>query len=485
MSERQQLDLTPFICEAFASNKTIHKTLEKIYEKDRVEYYQMAKANKWYNHEILTSQSIQKEIMAKRALAILLEGDYDKLLQIIRKGWKTLYDYTKKQKVVRISDAYALMMPKSSETLNRLTNDEINAVGIITIILARLLDKKINETDEGYIALITNVQDRLEAAKGIGAFSLKTFPPDVLKKVRKLKDNIYRDASINKSFISHQNSKLKALSHWSTSTAFLFDIENLSSSIVEDEPLSEKEIEEILATYYYIFQNDDTIEGAKYLASGYIIRALLKAYKRVKNEHFKTSRETLYLDLDTAEHQAQKAQEEVRRLQGIISQRDNEILDLRKQITSEYGRAVQEYQSKIKTAQTETQEFQRKLFRVQEEIEELRKIVFTPTEESGDLLSDIDLSLIRGVIVGGHERWHDRLKTILPDDWKFIHPDSSYDLSILANTDMLFFFTGYLTHAIYYDFIGEARRRNIKVGYLKRTNEEECLRDIQRGINRS
>lgn len=484
MKEGQQIDLTPFICEAFASNKAIYKTIEKIYEHDRVEYYQTAKANKWYNHEILTSQSIQKEIVAKRALAIILEGNSDKLLQIIRKGWKTLYDYFKKQKLISISDAYVFIMPKSSEGLNRLTNDEINAVGIIIIILTRLLDKEIDETDVGYIALITNIHDRLEAAKGIGTFSLKTFPPDELKKVRKLKDNIYKDAGINRYFISHQTSKLEALSRWSASTAFLFDTEKLSSSIIEDEPLSEKEIDEILATHYYVFKNDDTTETVKYLASGYIIKALLKAYRRIKEEHFKTSRETLYLDLDTAEHQAKKAQEEVSRLQGIIKQRDNEILALRKQTTSEYGRAVQEYRSKLKTAQSETLEVQQVLAQAQKEIEELRKIIFTPAEESDDLIPDIDLSLIRGVIVGGHERLHERLKAILPDNWRLIHPDSSYDLSILANTDIIFFFTSYLNHVVYYDFIREARYRNMKVAYIKRTNEDECLRDIQRSINK-
>ncbi len=54
------LDLIPFICEAFGSNVSIHKDIEKVYEKNKTKYYELAKKSEWYNHEIITYHSIFK-----------------------------------------------------------------------------------------------------------------------------------------------------------------------------------------------------------------------------------------------------------------------------------------------------------------------------------------------------------------------------------------------------------------------------------------
>jgi hypothetical protein len=77
-----QIDLTPFLCEAFSSNPKIYKAIEEIYLQNRLAYYRLAKESSWYTHEILTCQSIEKEIVMKRALGILLEGDTEKLVVI-------------------------------------------------------------------------------------------------------------------------------------------------------------------------------------------------------------------------------------------------------------------------------------------------------------------------------------------------------------------------------------------------------------------
>jgi hypothetical protein len=90
-----QIDLTPFLCEAFSSNPKIYKAIEEIYLQNRLAYYRLAKESSWYTHEILTCQSIEKEIVMKRALGILLEGDTEKILLIIKKGWKSIYNQTK------------------------------------------------------------------------------------------------------------------------------------------------------------------------------------------------------------------------------------------------------------------------------------------------------------------------------------------------------------------------------------------------------
>lgn len=483
MNSKIELDLTPFVCEAFASNSGVYKVIERIYEQDRIEYYQTAKMCKWYNHEILTSQSIEKEIVSKRALAILLEGDPDKLLLIICKGWKSLYDYIKKQRSISLEDAYDFFRPKSKSGLDRLTNDTVNAIGVIGVLLARILNKPLKETPF-YTEFIQSLRGRLELAKGVKAFDLKSFEPADVKKVRKIKASIYEKAGISRYFSTFHDTRFESMAKISTALEFLFDLEGLSASIVEDEQLSENDIDEIIATYCYITQSENVEDAGNYLVYGYIIRALLRAYKRVKEQHFKTSRETLYLDMNTAQHEARAAQEEVKSLQALLAQRDREIRNLENKIKSEYARAVTEYQGQLKEVGKENGILKHQNSLLQADVDDMYKALFDVKEESAEVDTPADLSLYRGIIVGGHERWQTRMKEILPATWRFVHPDTDYDLNIVATADLVLFFTGYLSHAVYFPVIAEARHRKLPVGYLKRINREECLTEIQNFVRK-
>lgn len=483
---RQAIDLTPFVCEAFASNRRVHRMIEKVYEKSRVLYYQQAKANKWYNHEILTSQSIEQEVVAKRALGILIEGDREKVLPIVRNGWRTLYNWAKEQPAIKVSGALNLIMPKDPAALDKLTNDEINAYGIIAMILGLLLEKEIDQEDEGCQVLLNSLNTRLQWAEGLGRFSYATLTKEEKAKSKRLKNEVYRFANTNRFFVSYPDTVHEDTANMLTGLCFLFDTEGLSTGIVESEVLLERDINEIVASYVCSHAETSVPDASRFLVAGHIVKALLRAYKNLKKQHFKTSRETLFLDLDTAQHKAQEACEEVKRLRGIIAQREKEIHDLGKQVKSEYGRAVAEYQAKLKMAQEEGEALRASLTQVQDRVNELELALFSADREEDDGVSGppVDMSSIRGIIVGGHQRWHVRMREVLPASWRLIHPDNGIDLSIISGADIVLFFTDYLSHSAYNAVISEARRRNIPVGYLRRTNEAECLEEIQRLIRK-
>ena len=149
-----QIDLTPFLCEAFSSNPKIYKAIEEIYLQNRLAYYRLAKESSWYTHEILTCQSIEKEIVMKRALGILLEGDTEKILLIIKKGWKSIYNQIKNQQEIKASEILYQMIPKTKTGQDRITNDELNSYAMVIIILAVLLGKDLDEEDEAYLILL-------------------------------------------------------------------------------------------------------------------------------------------------------------------------------------------------------------------------------------------------------------------------------------------------------------------------------------------
>ena len=120
--------------------------------------------------------------------------------------------------------------------------------------------------------------------------------------------------------------------------------------------------------------------------------------------------------------------------------------------------------------------------RSQAEIEELQKLFFSK-EKPEVIIEPVDLSQFKGIIIGGHENWHNRMKQILPDSWRFIHPDDSIDTQVIIGADIVFFYGNYLSHAVFTKIYPEAKKNNIPVGYLKRINSQDCLDDIQRRLS--
>ena len=76
--------------------------------------------------------------------------------------------------------------------------------------------------------------------------------------------------------------------------------------------------------------------------------------------------------------------------------------------------------------------------------------MFIPIEKD----PEIELEQFQGIIVGGRNAWHAKLKQYLPNTWRYIHPDDNIDISSIS-ADIIFFATDYLSHAAYYAVIGE------------------------------
>lgn len=75
------------------------------------------------------------------------------------------------------------------------------------------------------------------------------------------------------------------------------------------------------------------------------------------------------------------------------------------------------------------------------------------------------------------------MKQLLPS-FSFVHPSvTNLDTSILNNVDIVFFYTNYLSHALYYKVIDDIREHGVQFRYLKdNTNENIVLKQIYKEI---
>ncbi len=187
------------------------------------------------------------------------------------------------------------------------------------------------------------------------------------------------------------------------------------------------------------------------------------------------------MDPDTAQQETREAHLELKKQEWAITKQNQEIANLQKQVKAEYGRAVSEFRGEIREKEIENSILRQELARSQAEIEELKKIVFSQ-EEPEVIIEPVDLSQFKGIIIGGHENWHNRMKQILPNSWRFIHPDDSIDTQVIIGADIVFFYVNYLSHAVFTKIYPEAKKNNIAIGYLKRINSQDCLDDIQKRL---
>lgn len=146
------VDLTPFFVEAIISNSKIEEYVSSLYEKHKFRAYALAKENIYYNHPMLCDGGIKREVYAKRALGLLLltqENDdvFDEFLEIIKKGWRNVYNYCYNADYIDIK----VILDKYTSV--NMTEDQFNSIITITLFLSHVFDKNIGSMDYYNLAI--------------------------------------------------------------------------------------------------------------------------------------------------------------------------------------------------------------------------------------------------------------------------------------------------------------------------------------------
>lgn len=461
------IDITPFVCEAFMDNKRVWPLVDKQYNTNRTLYHKLYKESSWYNHYYLTSQSLKKEIIGRKIIGILLEGDSQVIDRLIFSGWPVIYNHVRKQPIYNAKNLYK-EMSSVHKNLDKITDDQFNSWGYIGMVVAEIYGIELDTQDTMLATIFEVSQNRLDWINSSARCLLENTSVSSLAVGRNLKKEIYRTHNIAKPLHTYQRSASTTLLY--DTLALIFDSEGLSFAIIEDINITEKEIDLIASCY----QAELDIAPEKYLFISYLTKLLLRAYQEVKNDFLKNDNDNIYLEIDTIQEEAQDAYSEIERLKGIMRQQDQEINNLRKQLKLTHNEAVSEYKDINKSQEREIENLKTQLLNLQNQIQEHEASLFI----SAGATLEVDVSQYQGIIVGGRNTWHNKIKSYLPDTWRYIHPDDNIDLSSI-NPDIIFFATDYLSHAVYYSVIGEARRKQIPVGYIHHINPEEVLKEIK------
>lgn len=461
------MNLVGFICEAFGYNAGIYKDIDILYQKRKFEFYKLARDNEFYSHPLITEGSLLQEEYCKKALGIILyqfeHSDDTEVIadldEILRKGWTYAYTYTNTHNKIDCHNFMERLIQKSGGLIN-LSDDDLNTNLIILITLAASKGKEIIENDFCMSFLETLQLRLLHYNEGDPTrISLKHCSDEQKKQIKEIKKKIYGKIGLVKDYAS----LLHCLNgKWEGEIfSFLFDFDNLTSSILWNIPWSDQDNDEIIYTYLVRNQGEDP---ALYYQAAMYIRYLIKAYKQVKTHYFANNKETQFAELEAKE-------KEIIRLISKLDQREAQVKDLIEQ-AEQLTKQVEKLQKEIESEQLKNNE-----------LNSLREFMFSLDTQVEYAEKDIDyniLKTIKAVIIGGHEKWQSRMKEILPG-CIFIHTDMiNFDMAVLDSVDIVFFYVNYLNHSIYYRIIERLRNTKKKIHYLNQQNESLVLKDIWR-----
>ncbi|MNM41121.1 hypothetical protein D3C81_519330 [compost metagenome] len=94
------------------------------------------------------------------------------------------------------------------------------------------------------------------------------------------------------------------------------------------------------------------------------------------------------------------------------------------------------------------------------------------------------LNRISGVIIGGHQRWQQKLGQILTN-FRFLHVDAiNQSFKFIESADAVFVNTAVLNHGMYFKLMNHIEAYNTKLFYLEEyTNIKLNIADIYKSYN--
>ena len=475
------INMLPFAIEAFGHNRRTHRDLDKLYQTQAWRFYNLAKKSEFYNHKMIIEGDIYREEYGKKALGILLHANetqdnnmVQEIVKIIKKGWPHIYSYIGKNDVVIFEELFKTRKIAKSD-------DDFNTEISIAYWLATMAGKKIADSEmNSFISMMMTKRLEFSEPNSKEVYSRRTFDPKLRHDIKILRERIYKEygslESYDDLFRPYEDS---TLGRFGMAISFIFDSEKMSpGTLFNNINLTKKDTDEVLGTYIIEFGNKNVEEAVKILLPGVIIKGILKAYKQTKEHYFKNNKETMYLHVKNQEDIISSLQIENRVLNDKLKKIENEIGVMRKNAEIKHLDRIRELESTVVKLSDKLDEEKEKDM----ELAALREFLFSLDREVvPEVWKEIpDFSGIKGVVVGGHERWQKKMKTLLQN---FVFVSSAgFDTRVLDGADIVFFYTQHLGHKLYYKMIAEVRKRNLPVGYLGSINEELALQEMWKTI---
>ncbi|UZQ52402.1 hypothetical protein [Clostridium kluyveri] len=476
------------MADALVFNKKMRTDLSRLYDSDKYRFYKKAKESTAYNIDLVTQVALDKEIHIKKSIGLILCAEEDpdllkKLIDIVKKYYFKVYQAYK--------NASLEIMAELSIDLLRSCTDNIGFKAYQFILM--FLIKYAKERPENFIdqIFLRAIAQDVEFAEKHSVIKMDT--PKKIEEKETLIDGILERINCNKGNIKSAEDILycsnKEIADYGQMMAVLFDFEKMSiSNMLNHIELTDHDIKEIILAYTLKYNDKNLERSTNVLLNGILIKSLIKAYKEVKRLYFENNKETLYLEMQLYEDKIKELTEENKNLSEKLKKIENEHRAIEEKLIQSHSTEL----SNVKKGNGETiSALNKEIKQLKKQLEKqslnnselfaLRETLFNiEKEEDTPYKTDINLSDIlkdkKVLVIGGRDELRKKIKDKYEEISVIDGFNESFDTRIINSMDIVFFYVGSMSHAVYYKAISAIRKNNTPFHYIGKTNIDliEC-----------
>lgn len=484
---------------AIAHHPKLKEKIDERYASDSVRYFSAYENSHYYRYPYLRLFPASDEIRMIKLLSMYLGEENTEigrgktlLMDYILDGYKRVYDYVSRHQTLSFSSFLAFYLERESEEMPEpiqtlisgmvlyLCDDTIDIVPpqIDPVLRTVLYNLTYNEVH-------TKKDNEFETEKKKNEFlSLQHFQSTTGIKVRKseILDNVMsrveeqlvkklskkeKEELMKKA--SYQNLYNKGLyRYWKPLTTLLRinEINDMNFSLIN---ITREDILDIYSTFTLSKKmkrlNEEEYEF--FLTSSLVILMLIKQYKLLREEYV-----ALFEEKGGKEEIQKKKrfQEEKQQFQEKEKAFKLEIAHLQEKAEA-LEKEVQHLKSEKKKSDIHEHQYEQ----LKKEVIALRKYAFEKEKEKWEEDENQEEAVLENIkklqdkkiaIIGGHEKWHQKIKEALPHV-RTVHPDElGVDLHFLRNMDMVCIVTSYNNHSLYHKALSYLDKKETVLLYM-------------------
>lgn len=487
---------------AIASHELLWDELNQLYYDNELACVKAYQESTYYERPVYQTHTAEiKDMIIKTISIYAWRGESEEfLLQFIKKGYKRYYDYVESNPIVDWNVFMRYMLEREAD------ESEVRRRNVAMVVLYLTMKRRV-ASNPSSVAIIREtvlnmVQDYLIIPNGDKEF-YKRVEQFSKKGLQQLTDvfgfKISREINLDALFQKHENILINRIPKTTIRKpdVNVFDVLYAMglyryykplTTMIRNERYNDMNFiantvitREELLTIHGIFEVSKEAGRLKdeeyevFLVAAMMILMLIKHYrglsefyaeKTKKEQELLIKNEQVKAEEKRVKEEKNSSEEEIKRLKKLLDEKDERINQLEKQL-------------KNKEVEIGNNEHEKR------ELQALRDYVFRHENEQ-EIIEDIaiefdanELKEKKIAIIGGHQRWQNKIKQAIPNV-RTVHPDEiGIDLSFIRNMDIVCFETSYNNHSIYQRTIKELEHSKTKLHYLNsQINTNRLMREL-------
>lgn len=467
-------------------NTEMIKDINDLYILDRLKYYNTAKNSTCIDHIILKQGTLEQEINARKVLGLLLVGEVDvnirdHIIKLLRKYYPVVYNSIKKHDKKELAKKYSQM-----DKINKIIFSRL--YGAIYFYLGMYRSAEL--VDQGFfVSIIEDLKD----------FEFSSFiTTNVDEELKIYKDKIQEIKSLIKkeygkiySYKDLQCVNYKVIEEFRDIFKNLFFANKLDPNYTFYNS-NYVNIDEIILSYIKVSNNKlDSKVILQLLVDGIFVKSLIDEYRKTRSLYLENNQETLLFKINSLESKLSTIVVENTEIKSKLDSLEQEKFLFDTNLNTQIIKVNKNHKSEINNMQNRIKELELELLEEKNyraELNALREYIFEVKNEyipkTPDKTLEYYINNKKMLIIGGSKKWRRKFREKYPKIRTLNGFNENFEISILNNSDYIFFYTGFMNHATYNRAMNFIRLNQIKFSYIGKTNidlvEDEIIEEFEK-----